>query len=352
MDKKTVSNLAVYGLAHAVIDATCAAVIFSLLNLNAISSKYFFYLVILYNVLAFGLQAIIGLYIDNWRAPKFSAIFGSVLTACSVILISISPLAAVLLAGIGNAFFHVGGGSISLNLTPKKASAPGVYVAPGALGLFVGALIGKTGNFAGWHFLLAILFLCVLMFITELPKMNYNKKSARLNYFELILILVLLAITVRSFIGLAIVFPWKSNLLLGIILVCAVVLGKGLGGIFADRFGWIKIAVGALLVSCPLLAFGSSYPIAGIAGMFLFNMTMPVTLVAISNILPGRPGFSFGLTCLALLVGCLPIFTQIKNYLNGAPAVIGIIIFSAVSLYISLKMYLGKEKIFKSKKAD
>jgi hypothetical protein len=32
--------------------------------------------------------------------------------------------------------------------------------------------------------------------------------------------------------------------------------GKAFGGILSDRFGWIKISVGALLISAPLLAFG------------------------------------------------------------------------------------------------
>ena len=45
---------------------------------------------------------------------------------------------------------------------------------------------------------------------------------------------------------------------------------------------------------------------AGMLGMFALNITMPITLVAVTDVLPGREGFSFGLTCAALIAGALP----------------------------------------------
>ena len=41
--------------------------------------------------------------------------------------------------------------------------------------------------------------------------------------------------------------------------------------------------------------------------MFLFNMTMPVTLGALGRMLPGVKGFAFGTLTLALFVGLVPI---------------------------------------------
>ena len=331
------SNLAVYGLAHAVVDATCAALIFSLLNFGIASGSYFIFLVIFYNILAFGLQTPIGLVTDKFRVPRFAAISGSLLTAFGAAFFNF-PLLAVSLAGVGNALFHVGGGAISLNLTPKKASAPGVYVAPGAIGIFVGTLIGTRGYFASWYFLLAIAILCILMGLVKIPVMDYRRDKIKSNYLELVLLLVLLAIIVRSFVGLAILLPWKSNLNLAIALVLGVFLGKGLGGILADKFGWIKVTVGAVVISAPLLAFFPAVPVLAIVGMFLFNMTMPVTLVALSNVLPGRPGFAFGLTCLALIVGALPSLTKTVPALPAWGDFL-IIIVSAVALYYGLKKY-------------
>jgi FSR family fosmidomycin resistance protein-like MFS transporter len=101
--------------------------------------------------------------------------------------------------------------------------------------------------------------------------------------------------------------PWKSDLALLAALTAAVVAGKMAGGLLADRFGWRRVAVTALVGSLPLLALGTSSPAAGIAGVLLFNMTMPVTLAAVAAVLPrGSEGFAFGLTCLALFCGSVP----------------------------------------------
>jgi FSR family fosmidomycin resistance protein-like MFS transporter len=255
------------------------------------------------------------------------------------------PVAAVVFAGLGNALFHVGGGSVSLNLTPRKASAPGIFVATGAIGIFLGTLLGKGGQFVAWPFILALFILCIMMFIIRKPEMNYDRKEIpanKTNHFELILLLVLLSIAIRSLVGTMLVFPWKTSLDLAIVLTAAIVLGKGLGGILADKFGWIKIAIGSLILSIPLLILGANVPFLAIIGMFLFNITMPITLTAISNIMPGRPGFAFGITCLALVIGALPslIFSDlIREFLGEQLFTFLIIVVSAIALYYALHKY-------------
>lgn len=340
---KTVSmNLLVYGTTHALVDGICAAVVFSILKNQTISVNAFIGLVILYDVLAFGLQAVFGLATDYFESPRATALLGCALTGLSAVIFLHHPIVAIVFAGLGNALFHVGGGSISLNLTPKKATAPGIYVAPGALGLLVGTLLGKSGQFIVWPVILALIVLCFMMFAIKKPVMDYKQvpvKKNKLKYFELILFLVLLSIAIRSLIGSILVFPWKTNIDLLFILTGAVVLGKGLGGILADKLGWIKVAVGALALSIPFLVLGASSPLLAIIGMFLFNITMPITLVTIANILPGRPGFAFGLTCLALLLGVLPIFTSLKQLMGGQGLVLVIITISTLALYYGLRLY-------------
>ncbi len=119
--------------------------------------------------------------------------------------------------------------------------------------------------------------------------------------------LLLAVVGVRAFVGLTLVLPWKSDLTLLALLTAGIVAGKATGGLLADRFGWRPVAVAALVASLPLLALGASSPAAGVAGVLLFNMTMPVTLAAVAAVLPrGNEGFSFGLTCLALFFGSAP----------------------------------------------
>ena len=347
-NREFIQNLTVYGLSHAAIDASCAAVAFSLLSSKSITNEYFIQLVVIYNVIAFGSQTLFGLLVDKYRCPKLSAISGSIITASAILVSFLLPLYAIILAGIGNALFHVGGGIISLNLTKNKASAPGIFVAPGALGLLIGTLYGKSGYFTGWPLLIIIAILCTHMYYTKYPEINYKtEEKINTNYFESIILMLLMAIVARSVIGSVVVFPWKSDIFLLVTLTSAIVLGKAFGGIIGDKYGWQKVGVISLLISAPLLTFGAAIPGASILGMFLFNFTMPITLVAISNILPGRPGFSFGLTTLALIIGFLPIYADTGSFLSQSFSVFVIIISSSIVLYYALFLYSKKNKWIK-----
>lgn len=333
---KTVSIL---GITHLLIDASCIFVLYFGIIQNNTESSLAFTMIVLYNILAFGLQSIIGDFFDKNKQPKLCAIIGCILTAIAVISWESLPVATIL-AGLGNAFFHVGGGIICLKLSDGKASIPGIYVAPGALGLFLGALAAKTQMLPPYIFTVLLILCAILIkkikYETQLQKEN-NKQQ--INGFLLILNCLLLAIVIRSFIGFSITLDWKSNTLLALCLTLAVVGGKMFGGIIADKLGWMKTTILALLISSPLIAFGINYPILFIIGTFFFNFTMPVTLVALSNIMKGREGFAFGLTTLALIVGAFPVFQGISLSSKNSNIIFTIIIISASLIYIGLKRY-------------
>jgi FSR family fosmidomycin resistance protein-like MFS transporter len=343
--KTVFSNLSIYGFSHAVVDAASIAVVLSLSQIHNLDLDVFFALVLLYNVLAFGFQVPVGLIMDKWHVPVFSAIAGCVLVAASTTVLVFPSIFAVCLAGVGNALFHVGGGTISLNLTPKRAAAPGIFVAPGAFGVLVGTMIGKNGYFTIWPFVVLLLSLCVVMFVAEVPKIDYDQKNGQesrrvdFRFFELIILLLLSSIAIRSFVGFALVFSWKSDIVLLVTLTVAVVLGKALGGVLADKSGWIRVGIISLLVSAPLLSFGANIPYVAIFGMFSFNITMPITLTAISNMLPGRPGFSFGLTCLALIGGALPTFAESVTVFANQWVILVIILVSTAALLCGLLLF-------------
>jgi FSR family fosmidomycin resistance protein-like MFS transporter len=223
-------------------------------------------------------------------------------------------------------------------------------VAPGALGIFAGTILAKTGSFHAWLFFFLILLACLFMSKIKTPSINYKIQASRQNknYVELAIMLIFISVAVRSLVGSLAVFPWKSDASLAVAMVVAVFLGKALGGILGDRFGWRKIAAGALLVSAPLITFGAPLPIVAILGLFLFNMTMPITLTAISNMLPGRPSFAFGLTCLALFIGAFPAFTEMKSLFAGNTALFAITLASVLALFIGLGLLFKTQKNPKS----
>jgi len=338
------SNLLVYGATHALVDAACVAIIFAAFFAKSLDAAGLVWAILLYNIIAFGAQPILGWISDSFKVPRGFAIIGCIIVALGVCLVSVAAMPAILIAGLGNAFFHVGGGTISLNLTPKKASAPGIFVAPGALGLFIGALIANNGLFFPLAFVLAFAVACVAMFVIKKPKLNLKPLTPKSNIFFVVLLLILLSVVIRALVGSVVAFPWKTDFVLLIALTLAVVFGKAFGGVLADKLGWIRVATIGLIVSAPLLYFGPSFALVGLFGMLIFNFTMPVTLVAVSNSLPGRPGFSFGLTTLALLLGALLAFFPSKAFFVAPEIIFVVIIISAACVYFGLRLYSRRDK--------
>lgn len=335
-----VANLTIYGTTHALVDATSGAVVITtVLTGRGLDASESYYLVLTYNLLAFGCQPLFGRLADHWRAPRAFAICGCLLLLCSTWLVGSWPALPVILAGTGNALFHVGGGIVSLALTPQRATGPGIYVAPGALGLTIGILVAKLGLFAAWPFAASLAAACAGICAVRCPEVQFHRDESRFSWRAIAIVaLLLLTIVTRSFTGFAVPMPWKAEPCLLVWLTLAVVAGKALGGVLADRLGWIAVSVGALMMSAPLIALGASIPFLAILGMLLFNMTMAVTLAAVACVLPGRPGFAFGLTCLAYISG---MFAAVSNENHGltspGPAFL-IILGSAVGLLLALLM--------------
>lgn len=332
---KVATYLLVYGFAHALVDASCIILLLGGIDVKGDLLTY----ILIYNLLAFGLQLPFGWILDRIQQPVFSAALGCIILSLAL-LSFIHPLTAVILAGTGNALFHVGGGTISLNLRPGTAAIPGLFVAPGGIGLFAGSIILKINGFHPEFFVVFLLVMGLIIFLVKSPPVCYEiKKAKAVNYLTLTILLLLITICIRSAVGLSVAFPWKSNMTLLILLTVSIALGKGLGGFLADYFGWIKITVSGLALSALLLFFGPQFATAGIVGLFFFNLTMPVSLVAISNLLPGRPGFSFGLTTFAMIAGALPTFFRTKSFLSNSPVILFLIILSTIILFIGLKRY-------------
>ena len=131
---------AVYAAGHFLIDFACAFVMLRFVR----AAEEWREAVLLYNLLAFAGQAPLGLLTDRFGNGKYIAAGGCVLCAAAFLLPG-APLALSVTAGLGNALYHVGGGRDTLALSGGRAAGLGVFVSPGALGLFLGGLLGKSG---------------------------------------------------------------------------------------------------------------------------------------------------------------------------------------------------------------
>lgn len=327
--------ISVYGVAHLIVDAACAFLLLGVLNLhdNVILSM------LVYNAFAFVLQAPLGFIIDKVLNPKLAAIVGLCFIAISFLFWK-NIYVALFLASTGNALYHVGGGSLVLSLKEKKATFAGIYVAPGGIGLALGTFLAYS-QFAIHPLIFSFTLLILVLFIcfVNTPRFNrtvVKKNGAKFSISVLIIVLVMIPVAVRSLIGLSTEFPWKVNQNLYVVLIAALALGKVFGGILADKYGLMKVGVGGLLISAPLLAFYTSYPILGIFGAFTLNFTMPVTLIAIFNVIPKYKGLSFGLTTAAIFFGALPAIIGRNAWIKSENIVFSSILIASTVLFTAL----------------
>ena len=297
--------LALYSLTHFWVDLSCAFLAFRFLS----GSADFLLCLLLYNFCAFALQMPLGLWADGLDRNGVVAAAGCGLTAAAF-LVPV-PLAAAVIAGVGNALFHLGGGIDVLNTSGKRAAALGVFVSPGAVGLYVGTFWGGGTAISALLPPIGLLILgggiLVLCKRTmgSLRSGNAPVETESVGGSWLPLIPLFLVVVLRSWMGLGQSFPWKAEWSLS--LVAALALGKAAGGYLMDAVGPRRAAGWSLGLAAVLYLF-SGDPIPGIFAVFLFNMTMPMTLWAAAKILPGAKGFGFGLLTFALFLGYLPVY--------------------------------------------
>lgn len=334
-----------YGILHAVVDGACAALLTYHKTQNVLSGEQLWTLFLIYNGLAFALQLPLGAMADLGRHYRTAMLAGTGLVCLGVLPWIPSAHAAIALVAVGNAAFHVGAGAMVLRISPERATAAGLFVAPGSLGLVAGAWCGQ--NLAWWPWLsVGALALAARLVVATQPMAERRVRSfsTQPQYGRWIVLtavgLLFLSVIVRSTVGMTVgaVHEGQATILLG--LAWAAFFGKAVGGLIADRFGWVKTSVVALVASAPLLLIDRANGSTAVAGMFLFQMTMPVTLLAIYRAFPDEPGLSFGLPTLALFVGSLPVYVLPIGLISTVPVLAALVALSLLCLMVGLPLVL------------
>ena len=327
--------LALYSLAHFWVDLSCALLLFR----NLLGSGEWMLCVLLYNFCAFALQMPLGALADRLSRNGLLAASGCVLVAAAYL----SPwgVLTAVTAGVGNALFHLGGGVDVLNRSEKRCAALGVFVSPGAFGLYLGTAWGKgvsTPLFIGPAVLLvlaaAILSLsrrCFGSLRSENVPFDTAAPGGLWPMAPLFLVVVL-----RSYMGMNQAFSWKGAGHWALALTAALVLGKCAGGFLADRMGAVRASNLSLGLAAALYLL-SALPLPGTLAVFCFNMTMPITLWAVAQVMPGAKGFTFGLLTFALFLGFLPSWMGWPSLLTGPLAYAAVALVSMGLMRLGLK---------------
>lgn len=330
--------------AHFLVDFACIFLVTSLLP-----GERGIFFALLYNFCAFGLQFPVGIIADFFRSHLLFASVGGLLVALSFFFVGSIPMVACVLAGIGNSCFHIGGGVTVMHSFPKKVAPLGIFVSPGALGVFL-AMACSPWRDVFCHICPDVMFLVFLLFLylglhekkrelhpgTSLKKVPVAAIAA--------VVLLFFAVVVRSYFGLILSFSWKTGFWLPFLFIIGVALGKALGGFFGDRFGLIPSALGSLFFSALCFLFAEGSPIFGIFGVLFFNMTMPLTLFALGEILGDAKGCAFGLTTFAIFLGTLPTLFPSLTFRGDLLVMLALIALSALLISLGAALGLGGRK--------
>lgn len=342
---KKIGVVGIYSIVHCIVDMSCAILVAGVLTPSVTEKANLAVIIILYNLFAFAFQFPFGILADKFNKNAVVSAMGCLCIIAAYIINTCSVLAGVM-AGVGNALFHIGGGIDVLNIAEERAALPGIYVATGALGLYLGSDVGKI-RFVGALTVILILLgsSAVLIWLHKQMKQKYKinneipKPKESSDGREAVTLCLLFTICVRGYIGLILDFEWKSNFTIGLICVLAVVFGKMLGGILGDQFGWKKVSIFSLAASAFFFFLAFDNEICGILAILLFNMTMPITLTAQANIFNKNKGMAFGLTTLALFLGAIPVLFGKCGYLFNRAGLFITTLLSALILYLGLTEY-------------
>jgi FSR family fosmidomycin resistance protein-like MFS transporter len=297
-----------------------------------------------YNVCAFLLPAFVGLWSDTRVAPARLGTIGAVIVAVGLLTGPIPYLAAVLL-GCGNCLFHVAAGAATLRNPGRPATAVGLFVAPGAIGLAAGIELARTGaTLWAWPLVVSALAVGLASYFSGAHRVAHvtshdlvqapvgvgqaiqphavgaarpggngnpdgptpphnvptlvpteTPRHSRMTWFYIALAALLLLAVTRNVLGTVAPAPWKVGPTALLLAAAAITVGKALGGLFGDRFGYVPTAVVSLAGAAILLPFFPASRPAALVGLALLNLSVPLILAALAAYIPGREGFAFGL---------------------------------------------------------
>ena len=370
LPKKEVTTFA-FALCHFVVDFACVSTMLCAVSRvlgesGQGSMEVVALSILLYDIVAFTLQLPIGIALDQLDKNSYAALLSYALVGAGVVL-SLVPIAllewpAILLLAIGNALFHSAGGLSVLNISQKHAGPSGIFIATGAVGVFLGTFSAQYGRLQVAFSLLVLLFLCasITRVVQKVNKKYWNIHNAPFAIPEfssrtlLAIFLLCFVVALRSYTGIVMAFPWKSEMLLLVLSILGVFAGKALGGMVADRIGFRTTATFSLIVAATLFAPSWEIPVMGLLGVFFFNFTMSITLASLANILPNAKGTAFGLASFSLAVGALPALVGFR--IEHSVMLSGISLVSALALGVGLTLVkdsvatgpFGHERMFQA----
>lgn len=335
---------------HFAVDLTCIYCVNALIPPRARDGGELLFYVVLYNLLAFALPVLLGIAADLVRRDRMFAAAGCLLISLAALSWR-DPLLTVVIIGTGNGLFHIGAGREVLIRQGSRMSPSGIFISSGALGVFLGRYWGRSG-FALRHVFFILPLICGVLLLLSIRERDDTATSAApvpaytgmkhpslsdvpaftgMKLPVLCAVPVFAVVFIRSYYGTLTKYDWNDTFLTGLIFTLCIVLGKMLGGIFADLASVRTASFLSLLIAGATALLSFRIPFFGCASVLLFNMTMPVTLSLMAGCIPSYPGAAFGVLMFALFLGTLP--SMVSGISVGASGA-GLCILCIISLML------------------
>lgn len=331
---KAIRIITFLSLQHMLVDFICALAMYNTV-LNDRSAAGIIY----YNMCAFALQMPFGLVADILQQNDRKETPMWFVALAIVFLLAGCLMPSGILLGIGNALFHVGGGILTIEADNDESFAGrglGCFVAPGAIGLLTGSIL-KSHVSVIEAVTVALLTILLILIIREKyqPRITAFVPVESSGKLLTVMICCFIVVVLRCYVGLLVKMPWKTTVLRVFISVLALAIGKTAGGFAAARFGMKKTVIVSLLLAgaCYML---KDNMIMGVCALFLFNMTMPLTLYMMSEKMPGLPGTAFGILTFALFVG-YALYAYVPLSVDGSLLAVAGCLISVVLLLMAEK---------------
>lgn len=338
MGEVTGRQYALVGIAtlmHFLVDGLCLCCTYLLtspFNLPHLATIF-----ITYNLLAFLSQPLTGWMADRIRHKHWMLLGAVMLLAVAVLVTPLvmssggesTMFAVAALLGIGNSLFHVWGGKQVVLQVGNDIRALGVFVSTGAFGLAVAIV------FCSWMllyiFLLAIIILATAYVMTdkseshehiqskELPTTSANRSPlnpqpspnpahrSTLTAQRIIFVIAIAAFVMfRSYLGKEFSLGAANTDAMILLVGFVTMLGKMAGGWISRWMGVVKALTMILIVVLVCMLTQRYSPVLpALAGLFMINCAMPITLYLANSVLPEREGLAFGILAAALMPGYL-----------------------------------------------
>jgi FSR family fosmidomycin resistance protein-like MFS transporter len=280
---------------------------------------------LLYNLLAFGGQYFVAMWLEKFNSPKRFLLFAYGLNIIAVTVFSFAPQISIVSAGIASAIYHVAGGTVCAQ--KNKATNIGLFAAPGVAGLILGGYLAyEKIVVTGWLIVVSfIVFILISKFSfhkkdTEaiLKEDNDTSKKFQLDRHDYIMIMLLTIISLRSVIWDIFQLIHENNYRWLIFIAIAAFTGKIAGGWLADKIGWRLYTFISLSVATPLVTLFRSELILFCIGIGLLQSSIPATTSLLIQSFKGKTeraiSLSFGT---AIMLGAVIIYIPIRSTLNS-----------------------------------